>query len=222
MSRFRRILDPRYPLHVTGRCNNRSVFPISEKVAWDIFSDHLHIIRGQFDIRIFSFVMMSNHFHLLCMDPNVRLSAAMQYFMRQVSKEMNRVSGRTNRTWGAPYHSSIITNPAHFQYTYKYNYRNPVAAGGCERVEDYQWSTLHSLLGRKTCTIPIEDDHTLFENIEGTLKWLNSSYSEQEAETIGGASRKRIFQIPKCASLRKPFSVPDRIDRGHNAANPGM
>ena len=186
-----------FPIHITARCNNKDIFPVPMHEAWEIFSDYLHMLHFHFDIRIHLFVMMSNHFHLVVSDPNLNLSKAMAIFMRETSKEMNRLSGRMNRVWGDRYHSSVIADPNYFLHAYKYDYRNPVAAGACRKVEEYPWSTLQILLGKRAGIIPLIADETLFSNVGDSLDWLNESYLENEIESLQTARRKRIYEVPR-------------------------
>lgn len=112
-----------------------------------------------------------------------------------ISREISRVSGRVNHLWGRTFHSSIISTQTYFFHAYKYNYRNPVVAGLCGSPENYPWSTLQILLGFKHGIIPIEEDMTLFEDVEGTLKWLDQPYASEEAEALRRGFRKKIFQL---------------------------
>jgi len=67
----------------------------------------------------------------------MNLSPAMQFFMREVSKQIGRHSGRINRLWGSPFFSSVISSPHYFLHAYKYTYRNPVAAAVV--IHDWLW-----------------------------------------------------------------------------------
>ena len=215
MSRFTRKLTPVYPLHVTGRCNNRENFPIQMTLAWEIFSDYLFAIHQRYEIEICSFVLMSNHFHLICLDPKLNLSKAMALFMKETSCEIGRLSKRKNRLWGAPYHSSIISSPLYYLHAYKYNYRNPVAAGICDKVEAYPWSTLQVLLGEKRGVIPIVNDETLLPEWRSTLDWLNHGYSKDEVNDLKVGFQKKIFELPVEATTKRknrlssPESLPN-------------
>lgn len=197
MPRPPRILQNDFPIHVTGRCNNRENFPVPPEVAWDILGDFLHLVRGEFDLRIFSFVMMSNHFHLLCRDPQLQLARAMHVFMTQTSRELGRLSHRVNKIWGGSYHASVIADQRYFLHSYKYCYRNPVEAGLCARVEDYPWSTLRILLGQDRGHIPLEEDETLFADPEGVLYWLNASYCQDDAQALRRGLRRAQFRLPR-------------------------
>ena len=165
-------------------------------LAWEVFSDYLFAIHQRFKIKVCCFVLMPNHFHLICLDPNAQLSSAMSLFMKETSREINRLSERINRLWGKPYFSSIISNPIYYLHAYKYIYRNPVAAEFCEKVEDYQWSSLQILLGKRPGIVPLVEDDTLFSSVEATINWLNIAYTKQDAEYLSKAFRKKAFEIP--------------------------
>lgn len=155
MARYCRQLNPHFPLSITGRCNNRETFPVEIETVWNVMSDHLYLANRFYGIEVVSFVLMSNHFHLTCLDFELNISKAMHLVMRGSSREISRLSGRINHLWGGSFFSSIIESPVHFLHAYKYNYRNPVVAGLCSRVEEYRWSSLQVLLGQKHGILPL-------------------------------------------------------------------
>lgn len=75
------------------------------------------------------------------------------------------------------------------------------------RVEDYPWSTLQMLLGNRGGIIPIEDDNTLFDNVEGTLSWLNEEYKTESADAIKSALARKKFVLPKIKETRRLVSI---------------
>ena len=119
----------------------------------------------------------------------------MNYFMREVSREISRKSDRINQVFGGPYHSSLITNSIYYLHAYKYVYRNPVEAKICDKPEEYKFSTLNGLLGKSKLIIPIFYDETLFSDFEGTMKWLNTDYAEGNRDKIRKALKKKIYKI---------------------------
>jgi len=197
MPRSKRLLHPEFPHHITARSNNRVHFPVSLEIAWSIFEDHLYLLNRGFGCEIISFVLMPNHFHLMLRDPNLQLGSAMQYFMRETSKEINRQAGTINRVWGANYYSSLISNLPYYYSAYKYVYRNPVKAGLCTSTISYPFSTLCGLLGASRISIPLNEDPTLFDNVEDTLSWLDEGFSETEERAIGLSLRrpKMIYSV---------------------------
>jgi len=175
---------------------------------WSILCHYLFIINRGYSIEIFSFVLMPNHFHLICRDPNRNLPDAMEYFMRESSRQVGRISGRINKIWGGPYHNSLIDNALYFFHAYKYVYRNPIEASLCNKAEDYPFSSLSILLGQRHSIIPISEDKILFDDSpEKALEWINASYKNVERESIKKALRKSEFRLRKDPQNRKPLPL---------------
>ncbi len=195
------------PYHITARCINRDWFSQDLPLVWEITTRHLYFTSLAFNLRIHSFVLMSNHFHLIVRSPEGNLSEAMQYFLRCSGNDLRDVSGRINQTYGGRFHRSLITHPRHYDHAYKYVYRNPVAAGLCLRVQDYRYSTIQSLMGRTRVEVPILEDSrwgTWNQRVE-TLKWLNSVPEEEHWEAVRVALKKGIFALPKLDSRPSPL-----------------
>lgn len=187
-----------FPYHITARCINKEWFHIPLIEVWEIFSDYLFFIHHAFNVKIHCFVLMNNHFHLILSTPKSNLSETMNYFMRETSKQFGLVSGRINQIYGGPYFWSQLKSDVSYGHAYKYVYRNPVENGICLKVEDYPFSTLHSLMGKNKTIIPISEDTMLFSDVRNQIKWLNESYkSENFKQEIKNALRKREFHFGK-------------------------
>lgn len=188
-----------HPYHVTARCHNREWFDLPLETVSSIFDDYLYVTKHEFDFRIHAFVLMPNHFHMLTSTPQANISPGMQYLMNQTSREITRLSGRINQTFGNRHHKTLITTDHYFTNCYKYVYRNPVKAGLCTRVEDYKYSTLNGLLGDSQLVVPVERDTLLFTPHfdERTLSWLNRKPDAQSEEDVRKALRKGVFALPR-------------------------
>ncbi len=192
------ITDSGHYYHISARCLNKEWFHIPLNEVWTIFSNYLFFMKHGFNLEIYSFVLMNNHFHLLVKAPDSNLSSAMNYFMRETSRVISQRSGRINQTYGRPYHPTLIKSELHFKHAYKYVYRNPVEAGITANVEEYKYSTLSSKIGKSHTTIPFVHDFILFEAVEDTLQWLNQNYNSYETkESIRKALKKSTFQFGK-------------------------
>jgi REP element-mobilizing transposase RayT len=204
MSYKPRNFNPDFPIHITARANNRERFPMPIDETWDLFSDYLFLISKFFGLRIHSFVLMPNHFHMIARDPEMILSTAMNYFMRETSKLMARETRQMNRIWGAPFGSSVIGSPLYFLHAYRYVYHNPVRANLCEHALQYPYSTLQALVGARHSIIPIEYDDTLFENFESAIQWLLETPKKKESEDTRLALRRKEFKLPRDEATKKP------------------
>jgi putative transposase len=190
--------------HVTARCLNKEWFKVPIEEVWDIFCDYLFLTKCGFNLEIYSFVLMNNHFHLIVRTPDANLSQAMNYFMRETSKTITLLAGRINQTYGGPYCWSIIKNDIYFKHAYKYVYRNPVEAGLVRNVEDYRFSTIFSKLGQSKNHIPLVEDKILFSCVESSLAWLNKSYPSEEIKLeIRQALARKEFQFARNKGSQK-------------------
>jgi REP element-mobilizing transposase RayT len=192
------VATPDYAYHVWARCLNKEWFELPMDECWRIFSNYLYFLKIGFNFKIHAFVLMDNHYHGIFQTPDVNLCQGMNYFGREVSREIGRKTGRVNQIFGGPYGRSILTTYNYSLNAYKYVYRNPIVAGLCLHAEEYKYSTLNGLLGLSKLTIPIEDDITLFSDVEGTLRWINQEYPSLEVkETIKCAMKKNRFKLPQ-------------------------
>lgn len=186
------------PYHISSRCINKEWFHSPLPEVWEIFSEQLYLVQKLFNLRIHSFVLMSNHFHLLVTAPDLNLSESMNYFLRESSRQILHSNERINRTFAARFFRSRIQSYHHFMTVYKYVYRNPVEAQLCDYVEEYPWSTLNGLLGLSRLLIPVEEDPLLDTNeFSQTLKWLNQSPGLEDKLSVRKAIRRSDFTLPK-------------------------
>ncbi|MBY0316637.1 MAG: transposase [Bdellovibrionales bacterium] len=191
------VLQSDFPYHVSARCINKEWFSVPMEEVWEIMSEQLHFIHHAFDLQIISFVLMSNHFHLIVRTPNCNIDLAMSWFMRETSRTLTRAGNRINQTYCGRYFRSIIESEHYLKNAYKYVYYNPVQAGICENVNDYPFSTLYGLLGRKSLYIPVEEDFILFQETEETLRWLNCTPMVDNWEAVRKGLRWNRFKLPK-------------------------
>jgi putative transposase len=199
MPRRRVPISGRFPYHVTARANNKDFFYAPLPLCWAILTDRLSKTIEKYGVEILSFVMMSNHFHLILRTPMENLSQAMHFFMRETSRGIGTASDRMNHLWGGPYNASLIETSSHFAQVYKYVYRNPVDAALGPRVEAYRYSTLRWVLGN-SMPFPVLDSVArdfgdMSRDMNKRLAWLNSPYDPRERELIRRGLKHGQFKI---------------------------
>lgn len=207
MSRTPAILQSTFPYHVGGRCINRDWFSLEMEAVWEIFSEQLYFIHHAYKTQILLFVLMSNHFHLIARTPEANLSDSMRWFMGETSRMLTRSGNRINQTYGGRHFRCILGSNHYFLNTYKYVYANPVKAGICNRAEKYKFSTLGGLLGMRHLLIPVEEDVTLFNDVEGTLRWINRPCNSENWEAVRKALRRRRFGFAKINRKQHPLEL---------------
>lgn len=205
MPRAKTILQSESPYNLTGRCINREWFNIPMDRVWEIFCQELNRTNLEYNLIIHSFVLMSNHFHLIASTPHANISQCMHQFMMNTSRLLTREGNRINETFAGRHYKCILHDYKYFLNAYKYNYRNPVSAGICDFVEDYKYSSLNVLLGNSPPILNLMEDITLKSDPVGTLKWLNTAPDPKKLEGVRYALKRQYFTTKKCPITRKPM-----------------
>jgi hypothetical protein len=88
-------------------------------------------------------------------------------------------------------------------------YRNPVEAGLCKKVEDYQFTTLKGLLGERWLEVPIcEDDNWgSLSSRDATLKWLNTAPPKEHWNEIQKALKKSEFKLARLNNRKSDLEL---------------
>ena len=175
------------------------------KTVWDIFSTNLYFASHCFGIKVHAFILMSNHYHMLVSAPQCNLSKAIGYFQKSCTNEINLRTGNINQLWGGRFGRSQIDSHKYLETAYKYIYRNPVDAGICSSVEDYEWSSLQFVLGRQRYEFPVYDDLVDEITSKAELVWLNQDPGEIKRQSVRRALRRTKFQLPKINQRTNPI-----------------
>ncbi len=191
MPRPNLIRSDRHPYHITARCNNKEFFPLPLNQMWEIFMSHLYFIHQEFGVGIHSFVLMGNHFHLLCHTPQGNIDQAMMSFMKRTSDEVNRRTHSINHLWGTRYKWSVIEARPYYYQVYKYIYQNPVRAKIVDKVEKYPYSSLV----QKT-PFPLHSFLPFaFGGTRGETAWLNDQFENEQQTAIRSGLKKGLFEV---------------------------
>ena len=90
---------------------------------------------------VLSFVVMSNHFHLLLKTPRPNLAKGMQAFLSAYAQWCGRRRGRVGHLFQGRYKAEMIEDESHYWTVSRYVHLNPVRAGIVERPEQWAWSS---------------------------------------------------------------------------------
>jgi putative transposase len=193
------------PLHITNRMHDKKAFPIPIQDVWEVMQDLLYFINKCYEIRIFSFVLMPNHYHLMAQAVEGNISEAMWFFNRESSRLINRYAKKSNQIWGNRYHKCEITEYSYFINAFKYVYQNPLRAKLVNKVEDYKFSTLRGKLGMEWLCVTLSDEIVLNGCIEEELRWLNTLPDKNESKMIASALRRTQFKYPRYKGYKSPL-----------------
>lgn len=170
MSRPLRIQYSNAHYHICSRGNERRPL-FWERKDYEHFCLLLKEAGERFALRIFAFVLMTNHFHLMLETPLGNLASAMHWLKTGYSVWINRSRGRVGHLFQGRYHSVLIEDESHYLELSRYIHLNPVRAGMVKRPEEYEWSSCCDYVNRKQ-----------------RWEWINR---EAVLVELGGTGRKR-------------------------------
>lgn len=211
MPRTKRIQQSEVPYSITSRCINRDWFGMPLEEVWEVMSEELFGLARLFEFRIHLFVLMDNHYHMVASTPQANISEGMATFNRRTSVRITKSQGRINQTYGARHYPCLLNSTHYYLNTYKYFYRNPVEAGLVRNVEDYRFGTLSGLLGTRHLFIPVWEDETLFSDVEGTLKWLNTCPRPEDRESMRKALGRRTFLLCRHPTTKRRNDLEESL-----------
>jgi REP element-mobilizing transposase RayT len=150
MARPLRIQYPGALYHVTNRGNERK----------PIFKDDtdrlkfLEILSGSiatYSTKLYSFVLMTNHFHLLVETPLANLSEFMRHFNITYTSAFNRRHKRAGHLYQGRYKSILVDRDEYLSMVSRYIHLNPAKVGSIKQkpikeqlsyLWTYKWSSL--------------------------------------------------------------------------------
>jgi putative transposase len=199
-----------FPFHITDRCPNREHFPLPLDKVWKILCEDLSLAHYKNGLRIHSFVLMPNHFHLLASVTDVPLGKVLCELLSSSSRTMNLESGKINQRWGGRVFKCEVASYHYYMNVYKYVYQNPIRARLCSHSEEWPFSTLNGLLGQSKLNVPLEPD-LLFspENCltfdPSNIDWINRSMSKEDSQDMRKALMKTRFKLPRRKNKINPL-----------------
>ncbi len=126
--------------HVLSRGNEqRDIYRDSEDRL--SFMDSLGEMSVRFDINIFAYVLMNNHYHILLRTNRANLSKGMQWLGATYTRRFNNRHMRSGHLFQGRFKNIIVQNDAYLMQLSCYIHRNPLRAKMVKRLVDYKWSS---------------------------------------------------------------------------------
>jgi len=182
MPRVARIIAKDYPYHVTQRGNYRqSVF---ESVAdYRQYLEWLKEYSEKYSLDIWSYCLMSNHVHFVCVPRNDNsLARTLNTLHMRYSQYYNRKKGIAGHLWQGRYYSSILDD-MHLYTAIRYVENNPVRAGIVQEPEGYTWSSARGHCGIVSDGI-LSDTCHLCDEIDDWSRYLREHESSEVVERL--------------------------------------
>ena len=149
MARLQRLTVPGYPHHIIQRGNNRQA-TFRDDADYELLLQLLAEYAEREKVAIHSYVLMSNHFHLLATpQTETVLPVLMQAVGRRYVQSFNKRHQRSGTLWEGRYRSTLVETERYLLACMAYIDLNPVRAGMVARAADYRWSSHGHYVGRR-------------------------------------------------------------------------
>ena len=189
MPRKKLIRQNEFPYHISTRSNNKDWFSDDMDLNWNLFQKALSHAKAKCNVEIISYVLMSNHYHILMITPDSNIDVFMYHLNKKFSDLLRYFTNHINHKFGGRYNWCIVSTEGYRDNVFKYIYQNPVRAGLVNKGSDYKYSSYFKK--SRVETIPI-----LEGDISEYRDWLDSNYDEYSVTVIRNSSRKKIMSCP--------------------------
>jgi REP-associated tyrosine transposase len=140
---------------VTFSCYHRQplLFDASAKRTLEAALEH---VRRSFELRVYGYVVMPEHVHLLIGEPQREsLAVAIKSLKQRVSRKL---IAEAQHFWQKRYYDFNIRDHRQFVEKLRYIHRNPVQRDLCKRPEDWEWSSFRHYVAGSEGRVTIESE----------------------------------------------------------------
>ena len=238
MARKPRIDIPHVLYHIITRGNNRQELFTTDADRYR-YLEFLADTQGKFDFRIYAYVLMPNHVHLLCELTSGRLAKCMQVIQQRYAQYVNRRYRRVGHLYQGRYRAILCERDRYLLALVRYLHLNPVRAGLVDDPAAYPWSSHASYLGGphppvRLTTAPVlgnfgpspskaRKSYARFVREGLQMTHTSEYYAVAEQQLLGSDSFVEEVTRPRKAkpttSSLAPMSVDELLERVSHATN---
>ena len=147
MSRQARIKGPNQIYSVVTRVNDSKFIFVDDSIV-KIFLNHLKEIKEKLKFKLYGFIIMATHVHLLLEsnDEVADVSAIMKHINGGFAQKFNCKYKKKGHFWMERFKSKIVQDMSYVMNTLIYFAMNPVKAGVVDNPLNYKYSSIHNIL----------------------------------------------------------------------------
>ncbi|MBT8136082.1 MAG: transposase [Gammaproteobacteria bacterium] len=196
MARPLRIEYPGAWYHVMNRGAGRcQVFP--DDYLRQQFLDLLSDLHDRYRVCCHAYCLMGNHYHLLVQTRLANLGRAMQHLDSVYAQRHNRHLRTDGPLFRGRYKAQLIEQDSYLLCVSRYVHRNPLAAGLCDRLVDYPWSSYRCFAGLRPVPGWLHLRHTIapFQSAGGYCAFVEGQTDEHDDDLLLSAASSRYAAV---------------------------
>ncbi len=155
MARAPRIEYPGALYHVITRGNQRQKTFIDDKDR-EKYLDLLKSLKKAYGFRLYAYVLMANHVHLLVETGRIPLSRVMQRLSSGYTQYYNRRHRLVGHLFQGRYKAILCDKESYLLELTRYIHLNPVRVKAVEDPGKYRWSSYRAYLGKSVEGDPVD------------------------------------------------------------------
>lgn len=150
VSRPLRLHAPGLLHHVFARGNEKACIFADDR-DYASFLDLLAPALARFNTRCVAYCLLWNHYHLLLVPNEHRISQVLQQLNSAYCQRFNRRHNRVGHVLQGRYGCRVVEDGEYARTVLRYLALNPVAAGRTAKPEHWPWSSYRFVLGLEAC-----------------------------------------------------------------------
>jgi putative transposase len=147
---------------ITFCCYHRQA-KLSSSDVCDLFVQCLEDMRRRFAMRIYGYVVMPEHVHLLTSEPeDAPLAEAVHFLKLSFAKRLHsrKPATESGSFWQKRYYDRNVRDVQEFAVKSRYLHRNPVKRGQVKQPAEWRWSSFRHYALREIGIVEIESAWT--------------------------------------------------------------
>lgn len=155
------------------------------------------VSQKNYDHKIFSYVLMPNHFHLFIQTKNTPLSKIMSSLNTSYSMFINKKYNRTGPLFQNRFKSILCDKESYFLSANRYILLNPIEAHLVKNIQDYPWSGYQEIF---------KDSGRKIVDRSAVMNYINATYNNLESY------HKFVLEgIKNLESLKSEYSFEEDV-----------
>ena len=214
MPRANRHYIPGYVWHITHRCHKQEYLLrfARDKRRWISW---LFEARKRYGLSILSYIVTSNHIHLLVADKGDKdtIPESIQLIAGRTGQQYNQRKQRKGAFWEDRYHATAVESDEHLMQCMVYIALNMVRAGVVRHPEEWLYSSYHEIQAPRSRyrTIDYAQLMALFGIRD--LKELQEAYRERVQEACMTQSNTRESKWTESIAVGSKVFIEDTKER---------
>ena len=208
--------------HIMNRGDNRRPIFSSDR-DYCFFIEKLSEYTETYNVEIYAYTLMVNHFHLYLCTPAANLTRFMQSLLTSYSMYRNKAEGTGGHVFQGRYKSVIVEHNRYALELSRYIHLNPIRTQQYKNLSfkdkrkilrNFQWCSYSSIIGLRRCPEWLKRNSCY--RIPGSLKEKQRDYAEYVEEGLLQDIKHPMKNIA-LQSILGSDSFIDKIRRKYNS-----